>query len=224
MTKTVFHAFSAFVGSVTGRTTCSFWTDDPASSAINWDPSKMVSVDLSKTPSAARAKQITWADVQVDDYPMSGGLTTIGPLFPGGQTIGAVWLSETYMKKIGLATTRKPAHAHDHELRSIVYDGDPKYGDRRFQGFHAKVVGAPATAAGQQLTRLQIWNAGAGKAGGHSGTWWLDLDDIADVAESDVGAKGAPEGSLYLDSGKKQIYLAGGGTGPKLPPSSGYGI
>jgi hypothetical protein len=222
MTKIVFHAFSAFVGSVSGRTTCAFWTDDPSSAAISWDSKLLKPVDLSKTPSAARAKTIKWNEVEVDDYLMNGGLTTLGPLFPGGQMIGAVWLTEDYMKKVGLDPTHKPGHAHGHELRSILYDGDPKYGDRRFQGFHAKVAPTPPAMAGaQKVTRVQIWNAGTGKGGGHAGHWWLDLDDLCDMDESDVGAKGAPEGSLYLDSSKKQIYLAGGGTGPKIPPGQG---
>ena len=221
MTKIVFHAFSAFVGSVSGRTTCAFWSDDPASPAINWDLKKLKTVDLAKTPSAARASG-NWGDVQVDDYLMNGGLTTIGPLFPGGQMIGSVWLTEDYMKKIGLSPADKPGHAHDHELRAVLYNGHPKFGDRRFQGFHAKAAAVPPAMAGtQKVTRVQIWNAGTGKGGGHAGHWWLDLDDISDTDESDVGAKGAAEGSLYLDSSKKQIYLAGGGTGPKIPPAQG---
>ena len=222
MTKIVFHAFSAYVGSITGPTSCGFWTDDPASGGIAWSSGRLLPVDLSKTPSAARARQIAWTDVQVDDFTMNGGLTTIGPRFPGGQVIGAVWLAEDYMKKLGLDESHKPGHAHGHELRCVVYDSDPTYKNRRFQGFHAKVVGPPASAGGQSVTRVQIWNAGAGRGGGHSGHWWLDLDDISDTSESQVGSKGATEGSLYLDSDMKQIYLAGGGTGPKIPPSQGY--
>ena len=220
MTKIVFHAFGAYVGALKGRTTCSFWTDDPSSGGIAWSSASLKDVDLSKTPSAARAGLIAWTDVQVDDYTLNGGLTTIGPLFPGGQVIGAVWLAEAYMNKLGLGPANQPSHAHPHELRSILYDGDPKYKNRRFQGFHAKIVGTPAAAGGQKVTRVQIWNAGAARGGGHSGHWWLDLDDIADTTESEVGSKAA-EGSLYLDSDMKQIYLAGGGTGPKLPPSQG---
>jgi len=220
MTKIVFHCFSAYVGSVTGRTTCAFWPDDPNN--LNWDPKKLVKVDLAATPSAARAGKIKWSDVQCDDHTINGGLTTIGALFPSNHVIGACWLSEDYMKTVGLTTASKPQHAHDHELRAIFYDKDPSFGDRRFQGFHARVLGS-APAAGQALTRAQIWSAGMGKAGGFSGVWWIDLADISDQTESDVGAKGALEGSLYIDTDKKQSYTAAGGGGLKIPPAYGYG-
>lgn len=220
MTKIVFHCFSAYVGTVTGRTTCAFWPDDPNN--LGWNPAKLVKVDLSATPSAARAGTIKWSDVQCDDHTINGGFTTIGALYPSNNVIGACWLSEDYMKAVGLATGQKPQHAHDHELRAILYDKDPTFHDRRFQGFHAKNLGA-ATAAGRPLTRVQIWNAGVGRANGHSSAVWLDLDDVSDHTESDVGAKGAPEGSLYIDVNQKHTILAAGGGGLKVPPTFGYG-
>jgi hypothetical protein len=223
-TQHIFHAFSAFVGQLTGRTTCLFWPGDPSEKQIDWDLDKAFAVDLSKTPSAARAKKIKWEDVEVDDHSINGGLTTIGPLFPGGTLIGGVWLHDQYMKKIGLATSSKPQHAHDHELRCVVYNGDKKFGDRRFQGFHARVVGAPAKAGSQQVRRLQVWDAGHAKAKGEAAMWWVDMEDASDTNESTVGSKSAPlEGSLYLDVAKKGALLAGGGNGPKIPPAQGYG-
>jgi len=221
MTKIVFHCFSAYVGSVTGRTTCAFWPDDPNN--LGWDPAKLVKVDLSATPSAARAGKIKWDEVQVDDHAINGGLTTIGALFPSNHVIGACWLAEDFMTKVGLTVAHKPQHAHDHELRAIVYDKDPNFGNRRFQGFHAEVLGPSVTSAGQQLTRMRVWTAGMGRHGGHHGMWWLDLDDISDTSESKVGPGAAAQGALYIDSDKKQTYLAGGGTGPKIPPGTGYG-
>ena len=149
-TKHIFHAFSAYVGQVTGRTTCLFWPNDPSDPSINWDPKQLVPVDLSKTPSEARAKRIGWDEVQVDDYTLNGGLTTIGPLFPGGHVVGGLWLHADYMTKIGLEETQKPNHGHGHEFRSVLYAGDPKFGDRRFQGFHAKVVGGPASSVNRR--------------------------------------------------------------------------
>jgi hypothetical protein len=222
-TKHVFHAFNGYVAQVTGRTSCLFWTDDPSDKAIDWDIKLAYPVDLAMNASAARLGRIPWDQVQVDDHSINGGLTSIGPLFPGGTVIGGVWLHEQYMNKIGLATSSKPQHAHDHELRCIVYCGDKKFGDRRFQGFHARVVGAPAKAGTQQMRRLQVWDAGHAKAKGDAAMWWVDMEDAADTNESTVGSQSAAmEGSLYLDVGKRAALLAGGGNGPKLPPAQGY--
>lgn len=232
-TKHVFHAFSAYVGQLTGQTTCWFWTDEP--SKFGWDIKKAYLVDLAKTPSAARAGKIKWDEVEVDDHTINGGLTTIGPLFPGGGVIGGVWLHEAHMARIKLDASHKPQHAHDHELRCIVYNGDAKYADRRFQGFHARVVGSPAPAATGQVHRLQVWDAGHARASGNAPMWWIDLDEAADASESalgqhqqqaqqqQTGARAAPqEGSLYLDTSKRAVLFAGGGNGPKLPPAQGY--
>jgi hypothetical protein len=220
MTKIVFHAFSAFVGSVTGRTTCACWPDDPSSGASNWSPAALVSVDLANTPKNGKT--------DVDDHTTNGGLTTIGPMFPGGQMMGACWLSETFIAGLPGNKPGKPAHAHDHELRAIVYLNDPQMKNRRFQGFHAKILGKAAGTGAQVLTRVQLWNAGTGKAGGPpAGIWWLDLDAIAHPIAPDatqIGPNTAQtDGALYLDTDQKQLYLASGGSGPKLPPGFGYG-
>lgn len=221
-TKHIFHAFSAYVGQLTGQTTCKFWPDDP--SCFGWDITRAFAVDLSKTPSAARAGKIKWEEVEVDDHSINAGLTTIGPLFPGGEVIGGVWLHEQHMKKLGLDTSNQPQHAYDYELRCVLYDCDPHFGDRRFQGFHARLVGSPAQAGSQQVHRLQVWDAGHAKAKGQAPMWWVDMADAAHPTESTVGSKTAPlEGSLYLDVAKKRTYLAGGGNGPKIPATQGYG-
>lgn len=225
MTRIVFHAFSAYVGSITGRTTCSFWPDDPASAPINWSAKALVGVDLARTPSAARAGTIAWTDVDTDDHLTNGGLNTIGPLFPGGHMIGACWLSETYLGKLA-GKPPKPGHAHDHELKTIVYANDPTFGDKRFQGFHARIRATQQLSSGATLCQVELWNAGQGRHGAPAGLWWLDLDTVAHPIAADatqVGPKAAPEGALFLDTSLKNVYLAGAGTGPKLPPSYGYG-
>src|SRR6478609_2850902 len=96
MTRSVFYGFPAFVGSITGPTTCSFWTDDPAQ--IGWN-SPQVTVDLSKNPEAVRRGAITEAQVQADDHALlgTGGMTRIGPMFPGGAMIGAVYLEQAFI-------------------------------------------------------------------------------------------------------------------------------
>jgi hypothetical protein len=221
MAKIVFHAFSAYVGTVTGKSTCSFWTDDPASPPINWNAGSLVPIDLSRTPSAARASG-NWANVDVDDHVINGGFTTIGPLFPGGTMIGAAWLSEDFMNRNNLKA-KKPGHAHDHELIAIAYDGDKQLGNRRFQGFHARVGNTQGA-----LTRVEVWTAGTGRSGNPVGAYLLDLNAVAHpvaAGASVVGPASAPghEGALFLDTAMKNTYTPmGGGTGPKVPPATGF--
>src|SRR3569623_592670 len=102
MSRSVFYGFGAFVGSITGPTTCSFWPDDPAQ--IGWT-SPQVKVDLSQNPEAVRRGLIAEDAVQADDHASwgTGGLTKIGPMFPGGAMIGAVYLQDAYMRTSGLA-------------------------------------------------------------------------------------------------------------------------
>jgi hypothetical protein len=219
-TKHVFHAFSAYVGQLSGQTSCKFWPDDP--STFRWDLAHAFHVDLSKTPSAARAGTITWDQVEVDDHTTNGGLTSIGPRFPSSNMIGGVWVHEQHMARIGLQECAKPQHAFPYELRCMLYVGDKQFGDRRFHGFHAESVGPQAMAGTSTVTRLKVWNGGQGMGGGNASMWWIDLADAADMTESTVGLRGATSGSLYLDADKRQIVMAGGGTGPKLPRSFGY--
>lgn len=246
MTRIVFHAYSAYVGSITNRTSCSFWTDDPASPAINWDPAQQTSVDLSHSPRNARV----FGHVDIDDHMIDGGLTTIGPLFPGGAMIGAAWLSDDFIdNRCKSARPRLPGHCHPYELRAILYMDDPTFGNRRFQGFHAKILGSQPHGAGL-LTNVQLWVAGTGRGGTPVGSWWLDLDAVAHPIAGDatqVGPKAAPEGALFLDMSMRNAYapmgipaaagggggggggaggggviVMSGGTGPKLPPSFGH--
>ena len=220
-TKIVFHAFAAYVGAVHGQRQVSFWIDDPSSGNIAWNAGALKKVDLAQTPSKALAGGCSWQDVDVDDFTLHGGLTTLGPMFPGGATIGGVWLSESYMKRNGLDESMKPGHAFGHELRMVLYVDSSGKKVTRYQGFHAKVL----TPHGQgRFTQLKVWNAGAGKAKGHAITVAVDLDDISDTGESAMtrSSGAGDEGSLYVDYDKKTVYLAGGGTGPKIPPAAGY--
>lgn len=218
-TKIVFHAFAAYVGSVKGQRQVSFWTDDPSSGSISWSASQLFSLDLGQTPSRAAAGHCSWDDVDVDDFTLQGGLTTLGPMYPGGAMIGCVWLTEAFMKRNSLPESQKPGHAHGYELRMVLY-ADSANKVRRFQGFHAQVL----TPRSGKLTQLRVWNAGAGRANGHSGVFGLDLDEISDTTESTVkgSSSAGADGSLYVDVEKKTIYLASGGTGPKIPKAQGY--
>ena len=222
MTRTVFFGFGAYVGTISGQTTCSFWPDDPQS--LGWSTAALVPVDLARNPTAVRTNNIQVTDIDVDDYRLDGGLTGIGPLWPGGQTISAVWLSETYYNSLGAnKPPRQPASApndaHDYELTSILYWDGPM-ADRRFFGFHAKILSTQGP-----LSHVKIWHAGTSKVPGqpHAGIWWLDLAAVAhpvDPIATQIAPGGVTEGALFLDSPTASSLLL---RMPKRPTSSGSG-
>src|SRR5258708_11143568 len=100
MSKVTFYGFAAWVGAIHGPTICEWWERDP--SQLAWDRSLHHKVDLARTSSAALAGHIAVSEVEVDDHTGNGGRTTIGPLWPGGNTIGACWVSEGYLARNGL--------------------------------------------------------------------------------------------------------------------------
>lgn len=63
--RCVFTSFGAFLGRVDSPTRCAFWAEDPTE--FDFDPGRLITVDLDKTPLAAAAGKISWSDVQVDD-------------------------------------------------------------------------------------------------------------------------------------------------------------
>jgi len=174
MSKVTFYGTPAWVGAIQGPTICDWWSSDP--SQINWDRSLLNTVDLSKTPSAAIAGRIRVSDIEVDDFAGNGGRTTIGPLFPSGSSIGACWVSDSYLVKSGgkrAATT----DGNSYEYMTVQYfDGEQQ--NRRFYGFQANLM---QTNGG--LSLVQLWNPGTGSTTAPpAGTWWLDLTADADPA------------------------------------------
>jgi hypothetical protein len=207
MTKLMFHGSAAWVGGIHGPTTCDWWPRDPAQ--LKWDRSLLRTIDLAMTPSAALAGRIAVAQIEVDDHTMNGGRTTIGPLWPGGASIGACWVSENYLAKLG-STPSPPAAGggHDYESMTIHYfDGEQQ--NRRFNGYHAvlRQVKAP-------LSLVEIWNPGTGAGGAKAaGTWWLDLNAVADPNTPPL-VPGKP-GALFLEArAASQISLFDGKTPP----------
>jgi len=65
MQRCVFHAMAGFLGQVDSETRCGFWAEEPADHGF--DPGRLITVDLARTPAAAAAKQIGWEQVEVDD-------------------------------------------------------------------------------------------------------------------------------------------------------------
>jgi hypothetical protein len=174
MSKVMFYGTPAWVGAIEGPTVCQWWSSDPAQ--LNWDRALLNTVDLSMTPSAAIAGRIKVSEIEVDDHTGSGGRTTIGPMFPSGTSIGACWVSDSYMVK----TARKAAgvtNGNSYEYMTIQYfDGEQQ--NRRFYGFQANLVQTKG-----DLSLVQIWNPGTGSGtAAPAGTWWLDLTADADPA------------------------------------------
>ncbi|MEO7729442.1 MAG: hypothetical protein ABIY55_00610, partial [Kofleriaceae bacterium] len=175
MSKVTFHGLPAWVGAIHGSTVCDWWDSEPAS--VKWDRSLMHTVDLAMTPSAVTAGHIQVAQVEVDDFQESGGRTTIGPRWPGGASIGACWLSESYLARLGKPLPGVPSGGggHAYEYMTIQYlEGEQ--GNRRFYGFHAQLVQVQ-----NQLSLVDVWNPGTGAGTGKPAfRWWLDLAANAD--------------------------------------------
>jgi hypothetical protein len=191
--RTVFYCFGAYVGQLTGTTQVSWWPDDPV--ATGFPQQRLIPIDLAKNPTAARAGTIQIQDIQVDDDRANGGLTSVGPRFPGGQMIGAMWVAETYLKTLGAnQPSASSADAYDYELMATLYWKE--LGDRRFNGFHAEIVAPPQG----NLVLVDIWNGGTAKSGAKpAGRWWLDLDAVSDPNYTTISAKGPQSGALFLD-------------------------
>jgi hypothetical protein len=221
MTRSVFYGFGAFVGSITGPTTCAWWPDDP--NVLKWDATKLVPVDLGKSPEAVRQGLIKVSDIQCDDFTTDGGLTKIGPRFPIGAANGACYLEESYWKGLpaGIRPTLKAGgmQCRDYELCSVLYWDGPLAG-RRFHGFYVEISKPSGTRA-----LVALWNQGTSAVPGQQphGTYWIDLASQAMAIEpgfTEVGvAAGVPQkGALFVDATVAHAIRPYGG---KFPPSLG---
>ena len=221
--RSVFYGFDAYVGQIVGKTTVNFWADDPNN--LNFDTSKLISVDLSQNPEACRQKKIAPEAVIVDDFHgfKLGGHTTIGPDYPLGGTVGGCWLEADYWNQLPAAIkpprVPKWRECYAYEMTTIYYwDGPMKY--RRFYGFNAEIHSEAAPYA-----LVSIWPAGKSQSGcGPSGTVWIDLDKCAHPIESgltDIWLGSATRrGCLYLDEGQVKLMPFDDG-GSKHPPGEG---
>jgi hypothetical protein len=211
MSKVTFHGLPAWIGAIHGPTGCDWWSSDPSN--LSWDRSLLYSVDLANTPSAVQAGYISVADIEVDDHVSNGGRTTIGPMWPGGTSIGAIWVSDGYLAKLGgrAPALQVGAKGHDYEYTTVRYF-DGEHGDRQFHGFHANLV-----QTHNHLSLLEIWHPGTGAAGtSPAGRWWLDLDAHGDP-DAPALTPNQP-GAVHLDTtATKTLPLHAG----KLPPFKG---
>ena len=210
MSKVTFHGLPAWVGAIQGPTICEWWNHDPAQ--LNWDRSLLYTIDLSKTPSSAIAGHIKVSQIEVDDHTGGGGRTTIGPMWPGGTSIGACWLSDNYLAKLGT----KPGlptggGGHSYEYMTIQYfDGEQH--NRRFYGFQANLVQVQG-----HLSLVEIWNPGTGSGSAKpAGSWWLDLKASTDPNTHPL-SPGKP-GAMFLEVSTVRTLRV---FDPKLPPYVG---
>ena len=220
--RSIFYGFGAFVGQYNGLTTCGWWPKDPSTLTPPYDTSKLVPTDIGKNPQLVRTGGITAAQIQADDSPTYGGLTKIGPTFPGSMTNGC-WLESSYYN--ALPTAVKPSRdvglqCYEYELKSVLYWSGPLQG-RKFYGFYASIQSENGTTA-----TVSVWNGGTGRVPGQqpAGTWSLDLAAVAHPVESGFTAiwvgVGAPKiGALFLDSATVSNLRV---ERPKLPPSVGF--
>jgi hypothetical protein len=213
-TRITFYGFAAYVGALRGPAKCGWWPDDPNS--LHWKEERLIETDLSKTPSAARNGEISIADIQCDDHRTDGGMTEIGPRFPQGKTVGAIWVRDTYWNSLGRRQPNHPASkdSHPYELTSIVYLDGPLKG-RRFHGLHAKVTGTCET----HLAKVQLWQPGRARIRDERpfGEFWIDLARDAhpfEIGATEIDGREHLEGPLFVDHVFAQSVLV---HYPKLP-------
>jgi hypothetical protein len=225
MARSVFYGVSAFVGSITGPTTCSFWPDDPA--RIGWG-SPQFQVDLSMNPEAVRRGLITPADVWVDDHAAykTGGLTTIGPMFPGGATVGLCYVEESRCAALGAFDPRSvgTTGGQPYEWCTVVYHDDvgtpAALAGRRFHGFHAEIHKSFGTVA-----IVSVWARGTSATKGPMGTWTLDLAVHAHPVAAGFTQIGVAQGQPKTGAVFLEVMAGGGGVipfdNPKNPRNVG---
>ncbi|MEV4510500.1 hypothetical protein AB0K00_16215 [Dactylosporangium sp. NPDC049525] len=217
--RTVFVGTPAFLGRIDGVTRCAFWTGEPVEHGF--DPARLVSVDLARTPSAAAAKEISWADVEVDDC-FSGpdgdtGGSTLGPAWPELHLTGAVYLATGFIA--GLPPALRPSPGvigspgvngsvgvigEAYEFQSVVYwpdTDDPRAGNR-YAGHCAEVLEQRGT-----LARVGVYPPGRSTDPATSPvTMWLDLasPEHCDAGPDSLTTVGGDvtRGALFLIAGR----------------------
>ncbi len=210
-----FYGFAAWVGALHSETACSVWMADPI--AGGWSAAALVDIDLGMTPSGVRTGRIKVADVTVDDHLSDGGLTMIGPRWPGGAMIGGLWLASRVWDGLGAKQPPFPpprAGGRGYEYTSIQYF-DNEQGNRRFYGFHGRISGTQGP-----LTRVDLWNPGTSAANPvtPAGSWWIDLAASADPNHTQINPK-QPDGAVFLDAAT--VTATPLITQPKLPVLKG---
>ena len=210
--RCVFVGTGGFLGRIDSETRGAFWTDEPVDHGF--DPQRLITVDLARTPLAAAAGEIKWDDVEVDDC-FSGpngvvGGTTLGPRWPELRLEGLVYLERGFIGRLP-AKLRPPCppaglNGRVCEYITTVYwphIDDPRAG-RRFAGHYAEVLEERGT-----LARVKVYPPGSSeRPNAKPLTMWIDLAspehcDAGCDSLTEIGVGDAPKrGALFLISGQ----------------------
>lgn len=230
----IFQGTGGFLGRIEGETRISFWPDEP--SDHGFDTSRLISVDLARTPSAAALGEIEFDEVEVDDC-FSGPNgdvrgTTLGPRWPEIQVSGAVYLEERFRDRLP-PSVRPPLPpkfmgGRPYEFTTVLYwpgTGDPRAG-RRYAGHHAQLLEERGT-----LARVAVFPQGSSdRPNAEAAAMWIDLSsseqtDAGPGSLTEIGlGRGQSEGALYLVSTGLPPEIALGDTvslTPKWPTALG---
>ncbi len=203
MTRTVFYGFDAWVATITGQTTCTWWWQDPSQHGYS---GPTVACDLGKDPQAVRAGKITLANIQCDDNQGLGtnGQTRIGPIFPGGTMIGTCWLLSTFYNGLRTKPARLPdgAQCYSYEFENLL-DWCGTTSTARYQGTYASII-----AQNGNLGQCQVWQPGTSLIPGQGpmGTYWLDFTNDIDpfgggYTMIGLGPSDPKSGALFIKFG-----------------------
>jgi hypothetical protein len=140
--RSVFVGTPAFLGRIDGETRCAFWSEEPVDH--DFDPERLIEIDLKLTPSAAAAKEISWEQVQVDDcFAGPNGVVSGSTLGPApspdcGWPCRSIWSAASGRPACRSAPACPPAgmSGHAFECMNVVYrpDVDDPRAGRRYAG------------------------------------------------------------------------------------------
>ncbi len=214
--KIEFYAFEAFVARVAGEKLCDLWLRDPYE--ISYDHNQTISIDLGQTPTKDFTK------VEVDDFTSEGGLTSIGPKFPGSRRMeGGVWLTGAKAvqakQRLGAGGYPPIAETADYRWKSILTRdsaaGAPSF--RRYMGFHAELLARDPSG----ICQFRVWSTSGDIAlPGDGKLIHVHLGDVTRCWKPDSAAFAnlGSAGALFLEL---DFAIAGDLVAPKLP--KGYG-
>jgi hypothetical protein len=221
--RSVFYGFGGWVGQQQGPTSTAWWPTDPQTQSPHFDQSLLITSDLAKNPQMVRLGGQAPTTIDVDDPPLYGGGTKLGPTWPTGSTINAVWMESN--KWAALAAPVKPPRiptgyqCRDYELTTVVYWTGP-LANRRFWGYYAEITSEQGANA-----LCSIWPAARSLEPrvAPAGSWWLNLSQVAHPIEPGftaigVGVTHIKQGALFLDSATTANL---GLSEPKLPRGQG---
>jgi hypothetical protein len=219
--RSVFYGFGAYVGQVTGPTSCKWWAEDPNTLKPPFDPATAVEVNLNYNPRSYLQKKIALAAIQVDNPPVYGGLTKIGPTWPNGLYVNSCWLESGFYNRLANRPPRLASYdeCREYELTTVIYWEGP-LANRRFWGHYVEIEDE---RAGTNYALVSIWPQGKSLAPnqGPVRSVWMDLSNQHPIEAgfTEVGVGAHPkQGALFLDQSTVTSLSL---TYTKRPPLSG---